>query len=76
VRVEVHDQSSQRPRMRRHSTEASTGRGLQLLESLSASWGVTPNPAGKAVWFELPLAGSSAFSAFSADDWLASVEPL
>jgi PAS domain S-box-containing protein len=35
--------------------EAEHGRGLQLVESLSNSWGVTPMGWGKQVWFELEL---------------------
>jgi hypothetical protein len=29
------------------------GRGLKLVEALAASWGVSPEAQGKAVWFEL-----------------------
>ena len=40
-------------RLRHHSAEATTGRGLQLLESVATSWGVQPAGRGKTVWFEL-----------------------
>jgi anti-sigma regulatory factor (Ser/Thr protein kinase) len=53
LRCEVTDGSPVRPRMRRHSAEATTGRGLQLLESVASSWGVQPASGGKTVWFEL-----------------------
>jgi anti-sigma regulatory factor (Ser/Thr protein kinase) len=53
LRCEVTDGSPARPRVRYHSAEATTGRGLQLLESVAASWGVQPVTAGKTVWFEL-----------------------
>ena len=57
LRCEVSDDSPVRPRMRRHSTEATTGRGLQLLDSVAAAWGVEPLAAGKTVWFEVDGAG-------------------
>lgn len=53
VRVEVTDTDPVRPRSRRPSAEAEGGRGLYLVESLSADWGSTPGPAGKTVWFEI-----------------------
>jgi anti-sigma regulatory factor (Ser/Thr protein kinase) len=54
LRCEVSDGSPVQPRLRHHSAEATTGRGLQLLESVAASWGVQRNGGGgKAVWFEL-----------------------
>lgn len=31
------------------------GRGLLLVEALTAKWGVTPTSTGKAVWAELPI---------------------
>ncbi len=57
LRCEVSDDSPVRPRMRRHSTESTTGRGLQLLDSVAAAWGVEPLAAGKTVWFEVDGAG-------------------
>ena len=53
LRCEVSDGSPVRPRLRHHSAEATTGRGLQLLESVAVSWGVQPLGGGKTVWFEL-----------------------
>ena len=38
--------------------EATSGRGLALVERLSSSWGVDVHePDGKEVWFELPRHG-------------------
>lgn len=52
VRVEVEDGSSVPPVQRRHSTSASTGRGVQLLASLASDWGWRAlEGGGKAVWF-------------------------
>jgi anti-sigma regulatory factor (Ser/Thr protein kinase) len=36
-------------------SEAVSGRGLTLVESLASSWGVHDHPAGRVVWFRLPL---------------------
>lgn len=36
-----------------------TGRGLQLVDLLSGSWGSGRSPAGKIVWFELPARPTS-----------------
>ena len=53
LRCEVSDASSSRLRRRHHSAEATTGRGLVLLEQLADAWGVETHPAGKTVWFEV-----------------------
>lgn len=53
IRVEVHDDSPVAPAVRSYSDEAVTGRGIELVELLSAAWGVAPEDAGKTVWFEL-----------------------
>ena len=37
------------------NVEASNGRGLLLVESLSSSWGVEEIPSGKRVWFEMQV---------------------
>ncbi|MDQ1708797.1 MAG: hypothetical protein QOG49_182 [Frankiaceae bacterium] len=53
LRITVSDTSQQRVRPRTYSREAGTGRGLMLVEALSAAWGSGNTDAGKAVWFEL-----------------------
>jgi len=35
------------------SAEATSGRGLALVEALASAWGVRPSGSGKVVWFEL-----------------------
>ncbi len=55
VRVTVEDPSRERPRLRRTTSDAVTGRGLALVASLSDRWGVDDLDDGKAVWFELRL---------------------
>ena len=69
VRIEVRDGSEVPPRLRAFSPVASTGRGLRLLESLAARWGVRPEPSGgKVVWFEVGASSGSAWEL--AEDWL------
>lgn len=53
VRCSVTDLSPVRLRKRAHSSAATTGRGLQMLERLSSAWGVETSSTGKTVWFEL-----------------------
>lgn len=54
LRCEVTDTSPKVPRPRRHhAPDATTGRGLTLVEELSTAWGVTRREGGKTVWFEL-----------------------
>lgn len=51
VRVEVYDPSNKFPRRVTFITpEIESGRGLFLLESITAKWGVTPYRHGKCVW--------------------------
>jgi anti-sigma regulatory factor (Ser/Thr protein kinase) len=42
VRIEVQDASSE------------TGRGLQIVDALAGSWGITSRADGKSIWFRLP----------------------
>ena len=53
ARVEVRDASPLPPRMHRFALESATGRGLRLLDQLSARWGAEHQPEGKVVWFEV-----------------------
>lgn len=53
VRVEVTDGAAAIPRMKRAAPEEESGRGLLLIDSLSAAWGTLPDRAGKVVWFEV-----------------------
>lgn len=57
VRVSVFDGSRARARVRNYGTDATTGRGLRLLDALSADWGVEPHGDGKAIWFEVAATG-------------------
>ncbi|MFF3560512.1 ATP-binding protein [Streptomyces sp. NPDC002574] len=58
----VIDGSPDLPRVMGADSEDESGRGLALVELLSARWGSDSTPRGKAVWFELHCrpGGSSA----------------
>jgi anti-sigma regulatory factor (Ser/Thr protein kinase) len=57
IRVEVTDRASGTPAMRSPGPQDPTGRGLQIVNMLSDSWGVEPRPTtGKTVWFTLAAA--------------------
>ena len=64
VRVEVSDGSDVPPVRRRLSSSATTGRGVQLLDSLADDWGWFPSEDGKSVWFQV----------LSADAWVAAFD--
>lgn len=53
LRVEVRDGSSVLPGIRHYEDEATTGRGVGLVELLATGWGVDTEPEGKTVWFTL-----------------------
>ncbi|HZG03417.1 MAG TPA: SpoIIE family protein phosphatase [Streptomyces sp.] len=52
---EVWDTNLVQPRRRRARDTDEGGRGLQLVDLLSAGWGSRRTPRGKIVWFELNL---------------------
>ena len=54
LRVEVSDESPERPQRMNASAGSVSGRGMLLVEALASSWGILSHPGdGKAVWFEL-----------------------
>ncbi|MEX2659977.1 MAG: SpoIIE family protein phosphatase [Acidimicrobiales bacterium] len=53
VRISVADTNPLIPAPRQPVDEAEHGRGLHLVDTLAARWGVEPGDAGKSVWFEL-----------------------
>ncbi len=53
VRVEVRDGSPVQPVRRRRSATATTGRGVQLLDTLADDWGSRVADEGKLVWFRV-----------------------
>ena len=67
LRVEVHDGSRALPQRKHYSRTATTGRGLGLVERLSADWGSEPTTSGKQVWFELDRTAAPPASSFEVD---------
>lgn len=59
VRLEVTDGSVRTPMLRDYGTDATTGRGMRLVQDLSAAWGVEPQPAGKTVWASIRPSGEA-----------------
>jgi anti-sigma regulatory factor (Ser/Thr protein kinase) len=58
MRVAVADSSPRSPvKPTSIGWEATGGRGILLVEALSATWGTVPVSGGKQVWAELPLIG-------------------
>ena len=53
LRVDVHDASRTLPVLVDAPVDAEAGRGLMLVATLSATWGMYRTPAGKAVYFVL-----------------------
>jgi anti-sigma regulatory factor (Ser/Thr protein kinase) len=70
LRCEVGDTSPARLRRRHHSVEATTGRGLVLLEQLADAWGVEVRAGGKTVWFELRAGSGGGLMPVDADELL------
>jgi anti-sigma regulatory factor (Ser/Thr protein kinase) len=57
IRVEVTDSGTGTPTMRSPGPDEPSGRGLQIVNMLSADWGVeVERPSGKTVWFTVPSA--------------------
>ena len=53
IRAEVRDSSPAMPVVRGYSATATTGRGMVIVDALSAAWGTYAVDGGKVVWFEL-----------------------
>jgi Histidine kinase-like ATPase domain len=54
VRLAVRDQSSELPTLERHTSTASTGRGLAMVIAVADAWGIERHDfRGKTVWCEL-----------------------
>jgi hypothetical protein len=49
----VRDGSARIPHQRRYGTQATTGRGMALVDGLSDRWGVDAAGDGKTVWCEV-----------------------
>lgn len=55
VRVEVTDGARAVPEVREVALDEEGGRGVALVDTFADEWGVQRFPAGKAVWFEVPV---------------------
>jgi anti-sigma regulatory factor (Ser/Thr protein kinase) len=53
VRIEVYDQNPRRPSTGPCPTDATSGRGLALVNSLARAWGMDNYRDGKVVWAEV-----------------------
>lgn len=53
VRIEVSDASRRVPVQRDYGSDATTGRGLNMVGQIAQDWGVIPSAAGKTVWLLL-----------------------
>jgi CheY-like chemotaxis protein len=58
VRVEVVDSDDSFPVRRRPRPDQPGGRGLDLVEQMSRSWGIDMLEVGKRTWFEVPREGT------------------
>src|SRR3954471_24938781 len=69
VTISVHDGSPLLPRRRRHSRDATTGRGLALLDQLAQTWAVTNDGSGKTLTFVVG-GDSDPWSQFEGAAWM------
>lgn len=58
LRVEVDDPSTATPTVKHYGSDATTGRGLHLLDHLTERWGTEQRDSGKTVWAELARTAS------------------
>lgn len=69
IRVEVVDHSPTLPVRREHASEATTGRGLELVAAVTSAHGVDPiDGNGKAVWFVVGDAVASDVTSGTSED--------
>lgn len=68
VAIEVSDGSRRAPVRRLQVDEATTGRGVELLEQLAARWDVTLHEDGKTVRFTLSE-GVDPWAAYTGSEW-------
>jgi anti-sigma regulatory factor (Ser/Thr protein kinase) len=54
VLVEVADSTSLVPAVRATDPDREQGRGMLLVDAMTAAWGVDVSPAGKVVWAQVP----------------------
>jgi anti-sigma regulatory factor (Ser/Thr protein kinase) len=69
VCISVHDGSAVLPRRRRHARDATTGRGLALLDRLAQSWDVKADGDGKTLTFVVG-GDNDPWAEFDAATWM------
>ena len=74
VTISVQDGSVHVPRRRQHGKEATTGRGLLLLDQLAQSWNIRSQANGKTLTFTVG-GDTDPWAAFEGVDW-SDAEPL
>lgn len=55
VRIGFADGSPVTPSVRHYRSDATTGRGLRLVDTMSSAWGVDTHEVGKTIWFEIAI---------------------
>lgn len=68
VQIDVSDLSPLSPVQRQHAADATTGRGMQLLDQLAHSWQVLRHDSGKTVRFTVD-GSSDPWANFLDDSW-------
>jgi len=68
ISIEVTDGSTRAPVRRTHLEEATTGRGIDLLEQLADDWQVDLRPDGKTVRFTISM-NADPWAAYSSAEW-------
>jgi anti-sigma regulatory factor (Ser/Thr protein kinase) len=68
LRMSVADMSPHGPTLRTYDAQATTGRGMHLVDLLSERWGLEERPGGKAVWCELVASTDAGPAASHLDD--------
>jgi len=53
ARVAVEDSDGRLPQLGRAPPDATTGRGLKLVDAMASAWGAERSTTGKVVWFDL-----------------------
>jgi anti-sigma regulatory factor (Ser/Thr protein kinase) len=74
VAVEVSDGSRRAPVRRLQLEEATTGRGVELLQQLAGQWGVTLHADGKTVRFTLSESVDP-WAAYTGTEWAKGTQP-
>jgi len=50
VRLELGDESESLPQLTKPNHDATSGRGVFLIDTVTSCWGITPTDTGKTIW--------------------------